>query len=113
MDALLECLPTEKKSGEAYRSLFFRQRGAALACPYCNGLIAFDDDGRPQIPPSGWPVFRYGLAELELKKQQAGEPSDVTVADWALRQRFVAPGLHLPFTSYQYAEQSTPNETVP
>src|SRR5438132_14245440 len=75
MDALLECLPSLKRSGPAYRLLFNAEPGAALACPYCNGLIGFDDAGNPGSPLSGWPVFRYGLAELEAKKLADGEPS--------------------------------------
>lgn len=113
VDALLECLPAAKKSSEAYRLLFFRQPGAALACPYCNGLIGFDQEGRPQVPEPGWPVFRYGLAELELKKQADGEPPQTPLADWALRHRFVNPGTCNPLIDYQYAHQAPADETVP
>jgi hypothetical protein len=113
VDALLECLPAGKQSHPAYRSLFNARPGAALACPYCNGLIGFDDTGRPQAPQSGWPVFRYGRAELELKKQADGEPPTTTLLDWALRHRFTQPGSHQPLTAYTYAEQAPPDETVP
>jgi hypothetical protein len=112
-DALLECLPAGKKSGPAVQLLFNRQPGAALACPYCSGLLGFDDLGRPKAAEPGWQVFRYGRAELEAKKISDGEPATVTLTDWALRQRFTQPGTHHPFTDYVYAEQSPPNETVP
>jgi hypothetical protein len=108
-----KCLPANKKSSAAYRSLFLRQPGAALACPYCNGLIGFDGNGHQAVPQSGWPVFRFGLAELELKKQADGEPPQTLLTDWALRHRFTKPGTHGPFSSYQYAEQAPPDETVP
>src|SRR5438876_11543970 len=68
VDALLECIPAGKRSDPAFRLLFKAELGAALACPYCNGLIGFDEMGAPRIPEPGWPVFRYGQAELELKK---------------------------------------------
>src|SRR3954447_17875232 len=83
-DALLECVPASKRSGPAYRLLFQTRAGAALACPYCNGLIGFDDVGQPQVPRPGWPVFRHGRAELERKRQADGETADTTLADWAL-----------------------------
>jgi hypothetical protein len=87
--------------------------GAALACPYCNGLIGFDDDGAPAAPRPGWPVFRYGQAELEQKKQADGEPPTASLTDWALRHRFLQPGSHQPFAIYTYAEQAPSPETVP
>ena len=61
-DALLECLPAAKKAHVAFRWLFDRKPGAALACPYCNALIGFDDLEQPRIPETGWPVF--GIARL-------------------------------------------------
>jgi hypothetical protein len=112
-DALLECLPASQRSNAAYGLLFQARSGAALACPYCNGLIGFDDTGQPQAPPPGWPVFRYGQAELEAKKQADGEPSHVPLAEWAIRHRFTQPGTHAPLSNYTYAEQAPPAETVP
>ena len=112
-DALLECIPASKRSVPAFRLVFNAKPGGALACPYCNGLLGFDDDGEPRIPERGWPVFRYGLAELELKKQTDGEPAATTLASWALRYRFTRPGTHPPLSSYTYAEQAPPDETVP
>jgi hypothetical protein len=114
VDALLECLPVGKRSEPAYRLLFLAQPGAALACPYCGGLIGFDSDGSPRAPLSGWPVFRYGRAELEAKKLADGEDATTTLADWARRQRFTQPGSHQPLSEYVYAEDSPPiAETVP
>lgn len=112
-DALLECLPSAKRSSPEYRLLFYARPGAALACPYCNGLIGFDDDGQPRVPQTGWPVFRYGLAELHLKKHADGEPPHIRIAEWALRHRFRQPGNHEPFSGYTYAELAPPDETVP
>jgi hypothetical protein len=112
-DALLECLPAGKRASPAYAVLFNARPGAALACPYCNRLLGFDDTGRPQAPQSGWPVFRYGRRELELKKQADGEPAATPLPDWALRHRFTQPGGQQPLTNYTYAEQAPPDEAVP
>jgi hypothetical protein len=112
-DALLECVPAGKRSDPAFKLLFNAQPGAALACPYCNGLIAFDQAGQPQAPASGWAVFRYGLAELEVKKLTDGEPPTTPLPVWALRHRFTRPGTHQPLTEYTYAEQAPTDETVP
>jgi hypothetical protein len=112
-DALLECIPNAKRSSAAYRLLFLNAPGAALACPYCGELIGFDDEGELKQADSGWPVFRYGRAELDLKRQADGESAAVTLTDWALRHRFTQPGTHLPFASYLYAEQAPPDEVVP
>jgi hypothetical protein len=112
-DALLECVPVARRSEPAYRMLFQARPGAAFACPYCNRVFGFDDDGQPQAPLTGWPVFRYGQAELELKKQADGELPATALADWARRQRFTQPGTHPPLSSYTYAEQAPPHETVP
>lgn len=112
-DALLECLPLAKRSHPAFRALFNARAGAALACPYCNGLIGFDDLGQPRAPDPGWLVFRYGQAELEVKKQADGEAPHVLLTDWAARHRFTQPGSHQPFGNYTYAEHAPPDETVP
>jgi hypothetical protein len=112
-DALLECLPRGNRVHSAYSLLFMAQPGAALACPYCNRLFGFDDVGTPCPAVSGWPVFRYGRAELEFKKLADGEASATPLAEWALKHRFTQPGTHQPFSGYTYAEQAPPNETVP
>jgi hypothetical protein len=112
-DALLECVPAGKRSEPAFRFLFNAQPGAALACPYCGGLVSFDDAGRPRPPQTGWPVFRYGQAELENKKQSDGEGATTPLSVWALRYRFTQPGTHQPLTQYTYAEHAPPHESVP
>jgi hypothetical protein len=112
-DALLECIPVAKRAGPALQLLFFAQPGAALACPYCNGFIGFDNSGKPRVPPSGWPVFRYGRAELEVKKQADGEAAATSLPDWATRHRFTQHGTHPPLSNYTYAEHAPPDETVP
>lgn len=111
-DALLECIPPLKRSSQAYGLLSRARAGAAFACPYCNNLIGFDDSGKPQVPQRGWPVFRYGRAELEIKKRADGEPPNVLISEWALRQRFTQPGTHSPFQDYTYAEDAPIDETV-
>jgi hypothetical protein len=109
----LECVPAGRRADPAYLLLAQARPGAALACPYCDGLIGFDDQGQPQAPQSGWPVFRYGRAELEAKRQEDGEPTTTPLPDWARRYRFMRPGSHQPFGNYTYAEQAPPDETVP
>ena len=112
-DALLECVPVAKRTIPSFRLLFQGRAGVALACPYCNGLIGFNDSGQPQIPQSGWPVVRYGEAELELKKLADGEPAYISLEEWASRHRFTQPGTHPPFRDYTYAEQAPTDETIP
>jgi hypothetical protein len=112
-DALLECLPPVKKAHPAYPSLFSRKPGAALACPYCNGLIGFDASEQPRVPEPGWPVFRYSRVELESKKLDDGANPAASLGDWASAFRFTKPGTHPPFGSYTYAEQAPVDENVP
>jgi hypothetical protein len=113
IDALLECIPAVKQSDPAFRLLFGMRPGAALACPYCGWLMGFDDAARVQPPKSGWPVFRYGEAELSAKKLADGESFNTPLTQWALRHRFMQPGTHQPFSEYVYAEQAPSLETVP
>jgi hypothetical protein len=113
MSDILECMPAEKRSSPAFRSLSLCMPGAALACPNCNGLIAFDDDGNVSPPTSGWPVFRYSRALCEAKKLADGAAAAATLPDWALQYRFMNPGTHLPLTEYTYAEDAPAHEIVP
>jgi hypothetical protein len=111
--ALLECIPAANRLHPGYKLLFNAQPGAALACPSCNGLLGFDDAGQVQTPATGWPAFRFGQAELELKMHADGEPPGTSLRNWALKHRFTQPGTHDPLTDYTYAEDAPPNETVP
>lgn len=112
IDALLECVPAARQSEPTFRKLFLAQPGAALACPYCNGLFGFDLAGQPRPAPAGWPVYRYGHAELAAKKIADGEAAATTLPVWAARHRFIQPGSHPPLEGYTYAEQAPANETV-
>jgi len=113
VDALLECIPAAKQAELAFRLIFGMSPGAALACPYCGGLIGFDHAGRVQTAESGWPVYRYGQAELTAKKLADGEPASTPLTQWAQRHRFTQAGTHQPFSEYVYAEQAPADETVP
>ena len=113
VDALLECVLAWKRSDPAFRRLFKAEPGAAFACPSCNSLLGFDDNREPQAPQSGWPVFRFGRTELEIKKGADGEPAATSLTDWALKHRFTQPGTHQPLTEYTYAEHVPADETVP
>ena len=68
---------------------------------------------QPQAPQSGWPVFRYRKAELELKKVMDGESPATALVDWVLKHRFTQPGSQRPLTGYTYAEDAPADETVP
>jgi hypothetical protein len=113
IDALLECIPSEKQRDPAFQLLFRMRPGAALACPYCGGLIGFENSGRVQPAQSSWPVFRYGHSQLMAKKLADGESSNTPLTDWALQFRFTQPGTHLPFSEYLYADDAPDHETVP
>ena len=84
-----------------------------MACPFCSGLLGFDESGNPRIPESGWPVFRYGRAELEIKKLADGEYLEVPLEVWAMKHRFTQPGTLAPFSGYTHAEQAPSDEVVP
>lgn len=112
-DALLECVPSERRAAPEFLKLFHREPGAAIACPYCGKLIGFDVGGEPCVPESGWAVFRYGMAELDLKRASDGEGPNCSLQEWAGRHRFTSPGSHLALAEYTYAEHAPPNETVP
>jgi predicted DNA-binding antitoxin AbrB/MazE fold protein len=85
--------------------------GAAFPCPYCGILLGFDENHK--TPVSGWPVIRYGMAELQLRRDADGEPSHVSLADWRRKHRWLEPGTHYPLSEYSYAEQAPADEIVP
>jgi hypothetical protein len=112
-DLLLECVPKAMQQSAAYALLMDLKPGAAFPCPYCSRLIGFDDDRKAGAPQSGWPVVRYGLRELEARREFDGEPADVSLADWARKNHWIEPGTHYPLSEYQYAGQAPANEVVP
>src|SRR6266571_4633600 len=97
-DALLECVSPKDRADPAFRHLnkLVPEPGAAFACPYCGMLLGFDGNGQPQVPESGWRVFRYSEAELEAKRIEDGESPSTPLVDWALNHRFMSPGSHQP-----------------
>jgi len=112
-DLLLECVPKAKKATAAYATLMDLKPGVAFPCPYCGKLLGFDDNQKLQIPQPGWSVIRYGLSELERRREFDGEPPDVSLADWAHKNHWIEPGTHYPLSEYTYAEQAPADETVP
>lgn len=116
-DSLLECLPTGKASRAADspegRRLRMAQAGVALACPYCNTPIGFDQSGQLIHAPAGWPLLRYSRAAVEQKMQDEGIPPGTTLEQWAVTTRFDQPGSHQPLVNYLFAEQAPSDETVP
>ncbi len=89
-DALLECVPASKRSAPAYRLLSRLRPGPPSRVRIATISSALMMPGRPRALGSGWPVFRYGRAELEIKRQADGEPADVSLANWALPASFHA-----------------------
>src|SRR5207249_1810266 len=81
-DLLLECVPEAKRGTLAYALLMELNPGVAFPCPYCSALLGFDEHHKLRVPASGWPVLRYGWAELQLRKDIDGEPSSVALPDW-------------------------------
>jgi hypothetical protein len=80
-DALLECIPKSKRSSPAFRLLFQTRPGAAIACPYCNNLLGFDDSGQPCVAGTGWPVFRYGEATRKVAQETRAVEEDLKKRD--------------------------------
>jgi hypothetical protein len=101
------------KLTSAYAILMELKPGAALPCPYCSRLIGFDDNQKARMPQSGWPVIRYGLAELQLRKEFDGQPTNVSLPEWAYKNHWIEPGTHYPLSEYVYAEQAPADEIVP
>jgi hypothetical protein len=112
-DLLLECVPEAKRETAGYAVLMELNPGAAFPCPYCGILLGFDEDHKLRTPVSGWPVIRYGMAELQLRRDADGEPSHVSLADWRRKHRWLEPGTHYPLSEYSYAEQAPADEIVP
>jgi hypothetical protein len=112
-DLLLECVPRAVRASAAFALLMALKPGVSFPCPYCSRLLGFDDSQQLQIPRAGWRVIRYGLAELELRKDFDGEPAHVALAEWARKHHWIEPGTHEPLSEYQYAEQAAADETVP
>jgi hypothetical protein len=115
-DSLLECLPPDKFDSPEGKALRMELPGGALACPYCGGLISFDDEGELEAAKSGLPVLRYSRARLHTKMTDANEdnqPPQTPLPEWALNHRFTEPGTHQPLEGYLYAENAPTDETVP
>jgi hypothetical protein len=101
------------RASPAYAVLMDLKSGVAFPCPYCSELLGFDENQKAQVPESGWPVIRFGLRELELRREVDGEPSHVSLMDWARKHRWFEPGTRSPLSEYVYAEYARVNETVP
>jgi hypothetical protein len=112
-DLLLECVPQAKRGTVAYALLMDLNPGAAFPCPYCSALLGFDEHHNLRTPASGWPVLRYGQAELQLRRETDGEPPGSSLPDWGRKHHWLEPGTHSPLSEYNYAEQAAKDETVP
>lgn len=116
-DGLFECFPKDRQGSAECLLLDDCKPGAAFACPYCNGLIGFRLDKKPQKAETSWPVLRYDRDALNRKREQDGFSAQIPLGEWYTQARLWEddrpPVGYPPFGCYTYAEDAPANETVP
>ncbi|HEY6220326.1 MAG TPA: hypothetical protein VIV65_09740 [Gemmatimonadaceae bacterium] len=107
-DLLIEMVPDGDRSRPDFKSILRQDPGGAITCPYCQGAVEYDVDGRTLIVSARIPL-RYSRVKMEIRAKDYGnqknppEPA-MTPEKWITEEKLMPGGLQ----GYLYAEDITP-----
>ena len=107
-DLLAEMVPNEDQVSPAFRAVVGQKPGGAITCPYCQGSVEYDIDGKTLAISARIPV-RYSRAKMERRAKDYGSqksPPDLgmTPAQWIAEEKLMPGALQ----GYRYVEDLQP-----
>src|SRR5438105_3299057 len=97
-DLLSEMVPDADRATAGYKALVGRQPGGAITCPYCQGAVKYDPNGKHLVATSLDPL-RYSRVKTEERATSYGQvflkKADATPEEWVTHDK----GWPAPFAS--------------
>jgi hypothetical protein len=107
-DLLVEMLPDADRVKPEFKSLLRQEPGGAITCPYCQGAVEYDSDGKTLTVSGRFPL-RYSRRKTEIRATDYGmqkTPPDpaMTPVLWIAEEKIMPGALQ----GYAYAEDLVP-----
>jgi hypothetical protein len=95
--------PDEATAVLGFKELIREKPGAAITCPFCQGAVEFQADGR--LTPSTQVPLRYSRSKVEKRARDYGSTltppkADMTPEEWIAEDKLMPGALN----GYRYAE---------
>ena len=107
-DLLAEMVPNADQAKPEFQAVVSQTPGGAITCPYCQGAIEYETDGKTLAVSIRTPL-RYSRAKMELRSDDYGSqksPPDpgMTPEQWIAEEKLMPDALR----GYRYVEDLTP-----
>jgi len=107
-DLLAEMVPTADQATPEFKAVVGQAPGGAITCPYCQGAIEYQMDGKTLAVSARIPL-RYSRAKMKMRVNDYGSqknPPDpgMTPEQWIAEEKLMPGALQ----GYRYVEDLTP-----
>src|SRR5947208_3042273 len=107
-DLLAEMVPNADQAKPEFKALIAQMPGGAITCPYCQGAVEYDSDGKALLASSLVPL-RYSRAKMDMRAADYGTqkvPADpaMTPEQWIAEEKLMRGALE----KYVYVEDVAP-----
>src|SRR5689334_422634 len=108
-DLLAEMVPNKEHTTPEFKAIVLEQPGGAITCPFCQGSLEYEVDGKTVICSPRIPL-RYSRIKMEIRARDFGRTlmvpprPNMNPEEWIAEEK-VMPGA---LQGYQYAEDLKP-----
>ncbi len=101
-------VPNEDQAKPEFKAVVGQKPGGAITCPYCQGAVEYDVDGKTLVISVRTPL-RYSRTKMELRAKDYGSqktPTDdcMTPELWIAEEKLMPGALQ----GYRYVEDNAP-----
>ncbi len=107
-DLLAEMIPSTDQAKPEFKSIVRQTPGGAITCPYCQGAVEYDTDGKSLVVSAMMPL-RYSKMKMTIRAKDYGDQlippkNEMTPEQWIAEEKLMPGALH----NYNYVEDLTP-----
>ena len=107
-DLLAEMVSNEERAKPEFKAVVLQSPGGAITCPYCQGAVEYQADGKTLGTSSRTPL-RYSRSKMERRARDYGSQKNppaptMTPEEWIAEEKLMPGAL----VGYRYAEDPEP-----
>ncbi len=107
-DLLAEMVPGKDQASAEFKAVVGQQPGGAITCPFCQGALEYEADGKTLVPSQRTPL-RYSRGKMEGRATDYGSQKNppnpqMTSEEWIAEDKLMPGALQ----GYTYAEDPQP-----
>jgi hypothetical protein len=101
-------VPDEDQAKPEFKAVVGQQPGGAITCPFCQGAVEYQADGKTLAPSQQTPL-RYSRTKMEARARDYGSQKnsphpDLTPEEWVAEEKLMPGALR----GYRYTEDVPP-----